>query len=64
MTKLIAEKDFSPDGSRKLKIGEEFEMSDSAARLLVATRRAKYKEPITEPLKPNRYKRKDMRAEE
>lgn len=61
MQELIAETDFSPDGSRRLKRGDSFVMSDNSARLLVATKKARYK---TERIEPKKYKRRDMRPED
>lgn len=62
MVKLIALRDFSPDGSRKLKTGERFTMTESSARLLIALNRARLdEEPVTETKRT--YKRRDMVAE-
>lgn len=63
--KLIALKNFSPDGIRELKAGEAFTISDSAGRFLVAIKHAK---PVGEGAdaqeeKRGRYKRRDIRAE-
>lgn len=62
--KLIAVKDHTPDGSRKLKAGEPFEISDGAAKLLVASGLAKYAEEAPQqPKAKGSYKRRDMTAE-
>ena len=61
MTTLIALKSFSPDGSRQIKKNEKFTMSDSSARFLIATKRAKLALE-TEHMDHGKYKRRDMRA--
>lgn len=65
--KLIALKEHTPDGSRHLKVGEEFEISVSSANFLIATGRAKLADDETveateEPKKKGRYNRRDVRA--
>lgn len=61
LMKLISLQDQTVDGSRHLKTGEEFEMSEASARFLIATKRAKPKES-DESKEPKRYNRRDMRA--
>ena len=65
--KLISLKAFSPDGIRKLTVGEEFEISDKSALFLIATKRAK---PASQSQKKKEsvdhagaYSRRDLRAE-
>lgn len=59
--KLIALKDHSPDGARQVKRGEVFEISATAAPILIATKRAEF---VDKPKKSSgTYKRRDMRAE-
>lgn len=58
MTTLIALKSFSPDGSRRIKKGESFTVTDNSAKLLVATKHARYETEHT-----GKYRRRDMRAE-
>jgi hypothetical protein len=63
MVNLISLKDFNLDGARKLTKGERFQMSDSSARLLIATKRARRLD--TDEVKSKReYKRRDMKAED
>lgn len=59
---LIALANFSPDGSRKLKTGEHFEMSASSARLLIALKKAKAANAQNEDPK-RKYKTRAMQAE-
>ena len=64
---LIALKDFTPDCSRHLKVGDRFEMSVASGNFLIATGRAKLADDETvevteEPKKKGRYARRDMRA--
>lgn len=66
--KLIALKDFTPDGVRRLKAGEVFEISDKSSHILIATKRAKpVDKPVEKPSdeekpKKGQYSRRDMRA--
>lgn len=59
--KLISLQDQTIDGTRHLKVGEKFEMSDASGRFLIATKRAKIDN--TEEPKKGKYNRRDMRAE-
>lgn len=59
--KLIALVDFTPDGIRHLKAGDPFEISDTSAKVLVSTNRAKVADE--DKPKKGRYERRDMRAE-
>lgn len=63
--KLIALRDFTPDGSLKLKKGDTFEMSETSGRFLIATHRARVDGSELAELEPKvkAYKRRDMRAE-
>lgn len=64
--KLIALKTFTPDGSRKIKSGESFEISDKSAQYLISTGYARRDvvEPENESPKSKReYKRRDLTAE-
>ncbi len=59
--KLISTMDQNLDGNRRLKTGEEFEISEKSGRLLIAMKRARLAKQ-EEPEKGS-YKRRDMRAE-
>jgi nucleoside diphosphate kinase len=51
----------SPDGSRRYKRGEVYQISEASARRLVAAKMVRLE---SEPEDKKRYKRKDMRAED
>lgn len=62
--KLISLQDFNLDGSKKLKVGEVFEMSWASAQFLIATKRARAADDQPERDKPKPHTRKDVRAED
>lgn len=64
MVQLIATKDHSFDGVRRLKAGQAFTLhSEQIAKLLIATKFARLADIIE--LRPKReYKRRDMKVEE
>lgn len=61
--KVIALRDHSPNGSDKYKKGQTYEISESAAKILVATHCVKYATVETEPKKKNEYRTRRMTAE-
>jgi hypothetical protein len=65
MVRLMALKSHTVDGSRRYRIGEAYEVSDSAARVLIAFGLARRTDPVDAepPRKKNEYRRRDMKAE-
>ena len=60
---VVALNSHSPDGSRRYAIGDEYEIDEAAAEILIAAGLVKTRSLKSEDSKsPDQYKRRDMRA--